>query len=329
MQAYIIRRLLLIIPTIFVASLIVFSLLRFIPGDVVTKMVASHPVVGEALDEAALRQSLGLDVPIPVQYGRWIGVIRDREGSFSGLLQGSLGSSLWRHQPVIEIILNRLPVTFELSILGMTIALLVALPIGIYSAMRPDTIGDYIARSFAILAIAIPVFWLGTLVVVVPSIWWGWSPPLEFIKFTDDPLGNLAQFIIPASVLGLHMAGAVMRMTRTMTLEVLRQDYVRTAWAKGLKERMVILRHALKNALIPVVTVTGVVFPAVVGGSVVTETIFGMPGIGTLLLLAINDRDYPIISGVMLFVAGIMVLTNLVIDLSYGFLDPRLRGSYK
>ena len=325
MQAYIIRRLLLIIPTIFVASLIVFFLIRFIPGDIVSRMVAQHIGVWKEADSAAVRRRLGLDVPIPVQYGRWIGVIRDHHGSFSGLLQGSLGLSLWSQQPVTGIVLNRLSVTFELAFLSMIIAVLIALPIGIYSAIRQDTIGDYFARSFGILALSIPGFWLGTMVVVFPSIWWGWSPPLELIRFTDDPLGNLEQFIVPALVLGMIMAGIIMRMTRTMMLEVLRQDYIRTAWSKGLKERMVILRHALRNALIPVVTVIGFMIPWVIGGAVITEKIFGLPGLGHLLLLAINDRDYTIVTGVTMFLACIILLVNLVVDLSYSFLDPRVR----
>ena len=196
---------------------------------------------------------------------------------------------------------------------------------GTYSAIRQDTIGDYIARSFGILALSIPGFWLGTMVVVFPSIWWGWSPPLELIRFTEDPLGNLEQYLVPALVLGMIMSGIIMRMTRTMMLEVLRQDYIRTAWSKGLKERMMIIRHALPNALIPVVTAIGLMIPWVIGGSVITETIFGLPGLGHLLLRAISDRDYPIVSGITMFMAGIMVLANLVIDLTYGLLDPRAR----
>ena len=325
MQAYIIRRLLLIIPTIFVASLIVFFLIRSIPGDIVTKMAAQHRGVWKDADSAAVKARLGLDVPIPLQYGRWIGVIRDQHGSFSGLLQGSLGLSLWRQEPVTGIVLNRLPVTFELATFSMILAVLIALPIGTYSAIRQDTMGDYIARSFGILALSIPGFWLGTLVVVLPSIWWGWSPSLELIRFRDDPLGNLEQYLVPALVLGMIMAGIIMRMMRTMMLEVLRQDYIRTAWSKGLEERVVILRHALRNALIPVITVIGFMIPWVVGGAVITETIFGLPGLGHLLILAINDRDYTIVSGVTMFLAGIIVLANLVIDLSYSFLDPRIR----
>ena len=325
MQAYIIRRLLLIIPTIFVASLIVFFLIRSIPGDIVTKMAAQHMGIWKDADSAAVKARLGLDVPSPVQYGRWIGVIRDQHGSFSGLLQGSLGLSLWRQKPVTGIVLNRLPVTFELATLSLIIAVLIALPIGIYSAIRQDTIGDYIARSFGILALSIPGFWLGTMVVVFPAIWWGWSPPLELIRFNDDPLGNLEQYIVPSLVLGMIMSGIIMRMTRTMMLEVLRQDSIRTAWSKGLKERVIILRHALPNAMIPVITVIGFLIPWVIGGTVITETIFGLPGLGHLLLMAIHDRDYAIVSGVTMFIAVFVMLSNLVIDLSYSFLDPRIR----
>jgi len=303
----------------------VFFLIRSIPGDIVTKMAAQHMGIWKDADSAAVKARLGLDVPSPVQYGRWIGVIRDQHGSFSGLLQGSLGLSLWRQKPVTGIVLNRLPVTFELATLSLIIAVLIALPIGIYSAIRQDTIGDYIARSFGILALSIPGFWLGTMVVVFPAIWWGWSPPLELIRFNDDPLGNLEQYIVPSLVLGMIMSGIIMRMTRTMMLEVLRQDSIRTAWSKGLKERVIILRHALPNAMIPVITVIGFLIPWVIGGTVITETIFGLPGLGHLLLMAIHDRDYAIVSGVTMFIAVFVMLSNLVIDLSYSFLDPRIR----
>ena len=325
MQAYIIRRLLLIIPTIFIASLIIFLLLRFIPGDIVSQMAAQHKGLLTEADEAAIARRLGLDVPIPVQYARWLGVVRDQHGSFSGLFQGSLGLSLWSRRPVTEIILNRVPVTFELAVLSVVMAVLIAVPIGTYSAIRQNKLGDYLARSFGILAIAVPNFWLGTLVVVYLSIWGGWSPPLEYVSFTDDPLGNLEMLIIPSLVLGMAMSGMIMRMMRTMMLEVLRQDYVRTAWSKGLRERVVILRHALPNALIPVVTVVGSLLPWVIGGAIITEAIFNLPGLGTLMLHAINDRDYTVISGATMFIAAIIVLGNLVVDLTYGFLDPRIR----
>ena len=325
MQAYIIRRVLLIIPTIFVASLLVFFAVRLIPGDIVSLMASGSMGVWSEATKETIRERLGLDVPSYVQYGRWLGVLRDQYGSFSGLFQGSLGLSLWSQQPVTGIVLRRLPVTFELALFSMTLAVLIALPIGVYSAIRQDTPGDYIARSFAIFAIAMPNFWLGTLVIVFPSIWWGWTPPIEYTSFTEDPLKNLGQFIVPSLVLGMLMSGMVMRMTRTMMLEVLRQDYIRTGWSKGLKEKVVILRHALPNALIPVITVIGYMLPWVIGGSIITERIFGLPGLGHLMVQAVTDRDYSIIQGLTIFIAIIMVLAILVIDLTYAFLDPRIR----
>ncbi len=325
MQAYIIRRVLLIIPTIFVASLLVFFAVRLIPGDIVSLMASGSMGVWSEATKETIRERLGLDVPSYVQYGRWLGVLRDQYGSFSGLFQGSLGLSLWSQQPVTGIVLRRLPVTFELALFSMTLAVLIALPIGVYSAIRQDTPGDYIARSFAIFAIAMPNFWLGTLVIVFPSIWWGWTPPIEYTSFTKDPLKNLGQFIVPSLVLGMLMSGMVMRMTRTMMLEVLRQDYIRTGWSKGLKEKVVILRHALPNALIPVITVIGYMLPWVIGGSIITERIFGLPGLGHLMIEAATNRDYSIIQGLTIFIAIIMVLAILVIDLTYAFLDPRIR----
>ncbi|MBA7628976.1 Dipeptide transport system permease protein DppB [subsurface metagenome] len=208
--------------------------------------------------------------------------------------------------------------------MALIIAQLIALPVGVYSALRQDTWGDYIARSFAIFCIAIPGFWLGTMVIVFPSIWWGYSTPIMLIRFTDDPIGNLKMFIVPAIVLGMVMSGGTMRMTRTMMLEVLRQDYIRTAWAKGLRERVVILRHALKNALIPVITIIGIYIPVMIGGTVIIEQIFCLPGMGRLLINATLMRDYTVVSGVMLFFAVGMVLINLMVDLTYGFLDPRV-----
>ena len=227
--------------------------------------------------------------------------------------------------PVTGIVLKRLPLTFELALLTLTIAVLIGIPIGIYSAIRQNTMGDYTARSFSMFAIAMPDFWLGTLVIVFSSLWWGWSPPIKYIRFTQDPLQNLGQFIVPSIVLGMLMSGLVMRMTRTMMLEILRQDYIRTGWSKGLKEKVIILRHALPNALIPVVTVIGYMLPWVIGGSIITERIFGLPGLGHLLVQSINERDYIVISGITIFMALIMVLANLVIDLTYAVLDPRIR----
>jgi len=272
-----------------------------------------------------LKASLGLDVPVYVQYGRWMGILPQKDGSFSGILEGSLGKSLWTDRNVVREIMQRIPISFELGVIALITAMLIAFPIGIYSAIRQDTIGDYIGRSFAIMLIAVPSFWIGTLVVILPSIWWHWTPPLEYIPMTKDFGKNIGQFVLPGLIMGSQMAGGTMRMTRTMMLEVLRQDYIRTAWSKGLKERAVIVRHALKNSLIPVVTIIGGQIPVLIGGSVIMEQIFVLPGIGRYMLDAIGQRDYPIISGVNLMMATVVMCAILLTDLSYAWLDPRIR----
>lgn len=322
MRDYIIRRLLIVLPTVFLVSIIIFLIVRLIPGDVVDQMAFQ---MGPGLvDRAALEKALGLDVPIFVQYGRWLGLIRGIDGTYNGIFQGDLGMSLWSERPVMELIALRWPVTLQLGIMALAIGQLIALPIGIFSAIRQDYWGDYIARSFAIFLIAVPGFWLATMVIVFGSILLGYSPPYVLRTFFTDPLGNLAQFIVPASVLGMNMSGTTMRMTRTMMLEVLRQNYIRTAWAKGLRERVVITRHVLKNAFIPVVTVVGMQFPLLIGGTVITEQIFNLPGMGRLLIESVTARDYSIVSGVMLFLALGVVFINLLVDITYAFLDPRI-----
>ncbi len=325
MRAYIIRRLLLTIPTLFLVTLIVFFMIRLIPGGIVDLIASQYTGFGGNVDKDAIEHELGLDVPIHIQYGRWMGFIPQDDGSLSGIFQGDLGDSLWRGTPVTDDIIPSWPVTFELGIMALIVAQIIALPIGIYSALRQDTWGDYISRSFAMLCIAVPGFWLGTMVIVFPSIWWGYMPPIQLIPFTEDPIGNLKMFIVPAIVLGMAMAGVTMRMTRTMMLEVLRQDYIRTAWAKGLKEGIVVMRHALKNALIPVVTILGINLGIVIGGTVIIEQIFVLPGMGRLLFESISLRDYTVVSGVVLFFGVAMVLINLIVDLTYSFLDPRIR----
>jgi peptide/nickel transport system permease protein len=204
------------------------------------------------------------------------------------------------------------------------ISVLVAIPIGVFSAIRQDSTADYILRSMSILLISVPIFWIGTMIMIYPSIWWGWSPPMEYISFAKDPLGNLGMFILPAMVMGLSSTGASMRMTRTMMLEVQRQDYIRTAWSKGLTERVVVMRHALKNALIPVITIIGMQLPLIVGGSVIVEQIFVLPGIGRLMIEALNQRDYPIVSAIVLIMSTFVVGMNLLVDVTYGWLDPRI-----
>ena len=319
MKTYIIRRLLLTIPTIFLVTIIVFFSIRLIPGSIVDAMVSQQMIGGGGtlvLNRADIEHKLGLDQPIIIQYGHWIVRL---------VLHGDLGKSLWRNVPVTEEIGSRLPITIELGILGIIIAQLIALPIGIYSALRQDSLGDYAARTFAIICIAIPGFWIATLIIVFASIWWRYSPPMMVISFFKDPIGNLGTFIIPSIILGMGMAGGTMRYVRTMMLEVLRQDYIRTAWAKGLSERVVVMRHALKNALIPIITIIGYQVPVIIGGTVIIENIFNLPGMGRLLMNALSMRDYAIVAGVMIVIGLSMVLINLATDLTYDYLDPRTR----
>ena len=317
MKAYIIRRLLLMIPTLLILTVLVFLAVRFIPGDIIDLMLGQMQYqYDDSFDREALERMLGLDVPVYVQYGRWLGDI---------LLRGTLGVSMVGVVPIEERILARLPVTIELGVMAIVIGLVIALPVGIYSAIRQDTAADYTGRAAAIIGLATPNFWLALMVMIYPSIWWGWVPPMRWVPFAEDPLGNLTLFLIPSLILGTAGAAGTMRLMRTTMLEVLRQDYVRTAWAKGLKERAVIVRHALKNALIPVVTLIGLQLPLLVGGSVIIENIFNLPGLGRLFLNALNSRDYPVVSGLNL-VFGVAVLgSNLIVDLIYPYLDPRVR----
>ena len=315
MQRYLLRRLLALVPTLIFASIIVFATVRLIPGDVIDMMLSQNDIGASKLNRDQLIAALGLDRSMPEQYLRWAGAV----------LQGDLGNSLWHSTPVLQEVLHRLPVTFELGLLALLVALGLALPIGVYSAMRQDTHMDQIARSFSILLLAVPSFWVGTMVMVFPSIWWGWSPEVNYVKFSEDPLQNLKQMMVPAIVLGMSLSAVTMRLTRTMMLEVLRQDYIRTARAKGLRERLVVLRHALRNALIPVVTLVGLQAPLVIGGAVIIEQIFVLPGMGLLMLDAVSQRDYPVVTGVFLVVGVAVMLINLLVDLSYGVLDPRVR----
>lgn len=315
MRAYILRRLGLAVPSLVLVTIVLFIIIRLIPGNVIELMVQQN-YFSSAKDlnitTQVIKHELGLDQPIYIQYGKWVWNI---------LSHGDLGRSLWSNIPVTQQLAARLPVSIELGTLAIIIALLIAIPIGIYSGIRQDTGGDYVARSFGILCICLPSFWIGTMVIVFPSIWWGWVPSMEYIPFFKDPTGNLGMFIIPAIILGMATSGTTMRMTRTMMLEILRQDYIRTAWSKGLRERVVVLRHALKNALIPVVTLVGINVPVLVGGSVIIEQIFALPGMGRLLLDSISNRDYTVVSGINLVVASFVLAINLVVDVTYGFFN--------
>ena len=313
MRGYIIRRLLLIIPTLFFFSTIVFIAVRFLPGDIVSIMLSKYRTAGFDRDQIA--RQLGVDVPIHVQYIRWIRGI---------LLHADFGRSLDNQRPVTEKIFPRSIPTLELGFVALLVSLLFGLPIGIYSALRQDTAGDYITRSISILFISTPEFFIAILVMIYPVLWFGWAPSVTMIRWSEDPLGHLVMILVPGTVLGLLISGMTMRMMRTMMLEVLRQDYIRTAWAKGLRERVVVVRHALKNALIPVITVVGTQIPWMVGGAVIIETVFALPGLGTLMIDSIFSRDYPAVSGINMIVGTFLVLVNFLVDIAYAWLDPRI-----
>jgi peptide/nickel transport system permease protein len=310
---YLVRRLLLLVPTLVGVTIVVFVLVRLLPGDAASLQL--QDAKSSAADEAALRAQLGLDKPIYLQYMDWAGT----------LVHGDLGHSFRSKQPIAQELSARIPVTLELGITALIIAALVATAIGVISAVRQDTWMDYAARSTAIALLAIPAFWLGTLVVTLPSVWWHWTPPLQYVRLTQDPVKNLSIIIVPALILGLGLSGGLMRLIRTQMLEVLRQDFIRTASAKGLAEQAVITRHALKNAFIPALTVLGLQVGLLVSGTVVLESIFVLPGMGRYLLEAVQSRDYPAIQALNLIFATVIVVTNLVVDLLYGWLDPRVR----
>ena len=312
MKRYLAKRLLIAVPSLLIASLIVFTLPRLLPGDAVQLMLAEKAY---AKDVDELRAKLGLDRPLVVQYVEWLGRVT----------RGDLGESLWTRRPVLQELGQCLPVTLELAFFALAFALAIAVPVGVISAARADTLQDYVARSAAILGLSVPGFWLATLLIVLPAIWWGWRPVAEFTEFGTNPLAHVAQFLLPALILGVAAGAALMRLTRGMLLEVLRQDYVRTAWAKGLGERVIVLKHGLRNAIIPVVTLLGTQLPQIFGGTVVIETVFGLPGMSRFLFDAISQRDYPVIQGVNLVVVSTVVLINLAVDALYAVLDPRIR----
>ncbi len=325
MRAYIVRRLLILIPTFFLITIMIFFLVDLIPGDIIDALRGQ--ALDVQLDEELVREKFGLDRPKIVQYLDWLGIVPKKDGEFKGLLQGDFGTSWWQSVPVGSLISPRWPVTLELGILALIVAQVLALPIGAISALRQNTLTDYIGRSLAILMIAVPSFWLGSMVVVFPALWWGYMPPIMYVSITENLGENLQMFIIPSIIVGMAMGGMTMRMMRTMMLEVQRQDYIRTAWSKGLKERTVILRHALKNALIPIITMVGMQTPVIIGGTVVIEQIFSLPGMGRLLMASITTKDQPLTMGIVVIFAFVMVFVNLIVDLTYAWLDPTVKFS--
>ncbi len=314
MGIYLLRRLALAAVTILGVSFLTFASVRLIPGDVVD-VLSSGSGVTHVESKDALRRQLGLDRPLPVQYVSWMGRI----------VRGDFGRSLISNDSVAANITTRLPVSFELGIMATLIGVVIGVPIGIVSAIRQDSLLDHALRSLSVGMLAVPGYWIATIVIVYGAIWFGWTPPIIYIHFTHDPSGNIRQFLLPAALLGVTSSAGLMRLTRTTMLEVLRQDYIRTAWSKGLRERVVIVRHGLRNALIPVVTLMGLSLAAIAGGTVIFEQIFNLPGMGRYLFLSVNQRDYPAVQGVVLIFALVVVLSNLFTDVMYGLLDPRIR----
>jgi len=313
MKQYVLRRIALAIPTLILVSVIVFAMMRLMPGDVVTRMVEGH-AYAPTMD--ALRKDLGLDRPVHVQYLEWIGNI---------VRHGDFGRSYWTRQPIWDEFARRFPVTLELAALTIVVSVVIGIGVGIVSAVRQDSVADYTGRILSILALSVPYFGLAVVVVVLPSIYFKWTPVWTYVPLTVDPAANLKIMLVPALVFGLTRAGPIMRIMRSALLDVLRQDYIRTAWSKGLGERTIVLRHALKNAMIPVISLIGLQMPLYIGGSVIIEAIFRLPGVGLFFFEALSKLDYPVVQSVNLIIAAIVVGLNLVIDLSYAFLDPRIR----
>jgi peptide/nickel transport system permease protein len=315
MGQYIVKRLLFTVLVLFLVSIVVFGAVRLIPGDVCKIVLGTSDVTAEQCN--TIRTDLGLDKPAVTQYVRYMG----------GVLHGDLGTTLISKRSVWGEIRTRIPLTLELTLLATIFALSLALPIGVYSAMKQDTIADYGLRLLTIGWLSIPGFWLGTMLIIFPAKWWGYSPPVGYVDFWKDPLKNLSQLYLPAIALGLALSASLARVTRSSMLEVLRQDYVRTARAKGLRERAIVVRHALKNAMIPVITLFAIQFGVLLGGTVVLESIFSLPGLGTLTLTSVLIKDYPQVQGIVLFFATTLVTINLIIDISYAWFDPRIRYS--
>lgn len=319
MRRYLVRRLIFGAMTGVLVSLLIFTLLRIAPGDVALA-IATQQSGGEAslVTEAQvekIRESLGLKAPLHVQYWEWM----------SGFLTGDWGTSLYNRRNVFEEYSKKMPVTLELVIMAQTLAMIMGIPAGILMALKRDTWVDYVVRVVSLAGLSVPAFWSATLFLVAGAYLLNWNPPLGYVPLFEDPGKNLQQFFWPALMLGYISAATKSRMMRSTMLEVLRQDYIRTAHAKGLAARVVVFRHALKNAFIPVITVIGITLALGLGGSVIIERIFSLPGMGNYLVEGMQQRDYPVVQSLILVFSGIVVLINLLVDLSYGWLDPRVR----
>lgn len=314
MGKYVVKRLLLLIPTMLMVCVIVFALMRMIPGGAVDQVVYNYKMNGMVITYEEAEAKLGLDKPAIVQFGNWMW----------GLLHGDLGDCLFRGDSVAHVISSQLPVSLELGILTLLLTMLISIPLGLFCAAHPDTLADTIIRTLSVILASVPVFWIGTMVLVYPAAWWGFSVPLTYTPFFVNPALNMKMFLVPAIVNALTMAGMNIRSIRTMTLEVMRQDYVRTAWAKGSKENRVMYFHAFRNALIPIITLFGGSVAGLIGGSVVIENMFNLPGIGQQVVTALSNRDYPLAQGCTVVFAIFVMLVNLIVDVAYKWCDPRV-----
>ncbi len=314
MATYVFRRILLIFPTLAIVSFLVFVMVRLLPGDAVDLMVQQN---GYASNREEMEAQLGLDKPLVRQYVVWVGEVA----------RGDLGTSLWTKRSATTELKQILPVSLELTFLTTLFAIGTGIPIGVIAAIRQDSAPDLFLRTFSIGALSVPGFWLATLLLVFPAIWWDWSPPLSYTDIWVNPVANLKQLFWPAFILSIYSSAVIMRMTRSMMLEVVRQDYVRTARAKGLGGRQVIIRHALRNALLPIVTIVGLQIPAILSGAVIMESIWGLPGVGSFIVQVITQRDYPMLQIITLVLALVVLVSNMVVDVTYAVLDPRVRLS--
>lgn len=314
MQNYTIKRLLLVIPTMILVSIVVFGLIRFVPGDIVDRLV-EYRGAAFGMDVQAIREKMGLTKPIHVQYLSWMW----------NVLQGKLGESMWSRRSVFQELAHRYPVTLEVALLTIVIATIWGVGVGVLSAVRQNTFMDYLFRNIAIIGLSVPYFWTSVLVLVFASIYFDWSPDPVYHPLTENLWANLKQVIVPALIFAFYLGAPVARMTRATMLEVLRQDYMRTARAKGLAERIVVYRHALKNAFIPVITIIGTLAVWTLSGEIIVEAIWGLPGIGKYMVEVVMDRDYTMLQGLTFVMAFLVAAINLIVDVSYAWLDPRIR----
>jgi peptide/nickel transport system permease protein len=313
MGKYTIKRLLLLIPTVLLVCVIVFSLMRLVPGSAVDQIIYTYQQNGITITHDQAAAMLGLDKPALTQFVIW----------FKDLLQGNMGTSVFQSEPVMTIIARRLPPSIELGVLTLLFTTVISVPLGLYCASHQDSVLDNAIRVFGVILSSLPLFWIGVLVLVYPAVWWGWTTPIKFVSLFDNPLRNMRMFLAPALLGSITQAGMQIRAVRTITLEVMRQDYIRTAWSKGIKERRVMFFHAFRNSLIPFITMFGGAVAGMVGGNVILESMFNIPGIGQQMVTALTNRDYPLVQGCTIILAVFVMVVNLIVDIAYKWCDPR------